>query len=71
LPATHFTQKTAVYVAVGKEGKVMERDARGLAKALKKHGSAQLTVHFGYFPKEDHATILHNAVYKALNVLEK
>lgn len=56
---------TAVYIAVGKEGHVMVRDAKTLSKKLKpqlpliNHG-------FQYFPDEDHATILHIAVYEGL-----
>lgn len=61
-----FSPNTEVYVAVGKEGKVMEGDAKKLREMLKKQGKAK--VHFAYFPDENHATILHNAVYKAFSL---
>lgn len=64
-----FLPKTEVYIAVGKEGKIMEGDVRKLLKILKKQGKAKL--YFAYFPKEDHATILHNAVYKAFNLFHQ
>ncbi|MRG43860.1 alpha/beta hydrolase [Chitinophaga sp. SYP-B3965] len=49
-----------VFIAVGTEGKQMEEDAKKLAELL-----GQVT--FVPMPEEDHLTILHNAVYKALN----
>ena len=62
-----FSPNSEVYIAVGKEGKIMEGDARKLAKILKKGKNIKL--HFAHFPKEDHASILHNAVYKAFDLL--
>lgn len=58
-----------IYIAVGKEGKVMEKDAARLAKTLKKSGQAK--VHFLYLPKENHATILHNGAYQGLELLNQ
>lgn len=55
----------SVYIAVGKEGKVMEEDAGKLSELLKKKEEKNLQVHFQYFPDENHATILHWAVYRA------
>ncbi len=52
-----------VHIGVGKEGKVMENDAKKLAAQLRKLHHSKLTIHFKKFPKEDHATILHNALY--------
>lgn len=59
-------KKISVFVGVGKEGKVMENDAKNLAIVLKtqKH----IFTHFEYLPNEDHATILHRAVYRAMEV---
>jgi predicted alpha/beta superfamily hydrolase len=56
-----------VYIAVGKEGDVMERDAKQLADKLKQNKSIQLI--FRPFERETHATILHNAVYDAFRSL--
>jgi predicted alpha/beta superfamily hydrolase len=64
-----FKQKTSVYIAVGKEGKIMEGDARKLVWMLKKGNPANLRVSFKYFPAEDHATIFHNAVYQGFQSL--
>ncbi len=56
-----------VYIAVGKEGDIMEHDAEQLAAALKQNKSANII--FRSFEKETHATILHNAVYDAFRTL--
>ncbi|MFN8395524.1 MAG: alpha/beta hydrolase-fold protein [Bacteroidia bacterium] len=62
-------QPTTVRVVVGKEGKVMENDAAALASLLKKLGQPKIEVSLHKLPKENHATILHPAVYEALPVL--
>jgi predicted alpha/beta superfamily hydrolase len=59
-------KKLNVFVGVGKEGKVMENDAKKLAALLK--AQKNLSTHFEYLPNEDHATILHRAVYRAMEV---
>jgi predicted alpha/beta superfamily hydrolase len=61
-----LTGKT-VYIAVGKEGDVMERDAAQLAAMLKQNRLANII--FQPFDRETHATILHNAVYEAFRTL--
>ncbi|WP_130734384.1 alpha/beta hydrolase [Flavobacterium sp. J27] len=53
-----------VYVAVGEEHKIMIRDAKTLASELKKYPN-KIKSDFQFFPKENHATILHNSLYKA------
>ncbi|MBB5638734.1 hypothetical protein HDE68_004669 [Pedobacter cryoconitis] len=58
-----------VYVSVGTEGKVMEDDAKNLAEVLKKSADKNLEVIFNPMPAENHLTILHNSVYKALGIL--
>jgi predicted alpha/beta superfamily hydrolase len=58
-----------VYLAVGKEGKVMENDAKSFAKIIETTAKNKIDFHFEYFPNENHATILHNSIYKAF-VLE-
>lgn len=56
-----------VYIAVGKEGDVMERDAQQLAARLQQNKAANII--FRPFARETHATILHNAVYEAFRTL--
>ncbi|GAB4016239.1 alpha/beta hydrolase-fold protein [Spirosoma koreense] len=66
-----FTQRTRVYIAVGKEGAVMEGDARQLVDRLKKAPHSAMQVSFDYFGDENHATIFHQAVYKAFERFSK
>jgi uncharacterized protein len=72
----NFTQNIAVYIGVGKEGlvpgdnpRVMEVDANILADKIKSTKSKSVKVYFDYLPEEDHATILHPAVFNALRYL--
>jgi predicted alpha/beta superfamily hydrolase len=64
---TDFDAKIKVFIGVGHEHRIMVRDAKKLAKQLKKVNS--LAVDFDYFPKEDHATVLHAAAYSGLRKL--
>lgn len=57
-----------VYLAVGKEGPAMERDARALAAILRKQtvgATPQLKLRFEYLPQENHGSILHPATLNA------
>lgn len=56
-----------VYVSVGSEGKIMEADAKKLSELLQTKKSLQTI--FNPMPAENHATILHNSVYKAFEML--
>ena len=71
-----FTQKTDIYIGVGKEGltpgtppHVMEVDANLLAEKLKTSKNGNLTIYFDYLPEENHATIMHQAVFNAFRLL--
>ena len=72
----NFTNKTDIYIGVGKEGltptkqpRVMEVDANLLAEKLKGAKNKSITVNFDYLPQEDHATIMHQAVFNAFRLL--
>lgn len=64
-----FNQKTKVFIGVGKEGKVMESDAKKLYDILSKH-KKNIESHFKYFEDSNHGDILHLAVYKAFETLK-
>ena len=71
-----FLQTTGIYIGTGKEGlapgaipHVMEVDANVLTEKIKKTKSKRVTVYFDYLPQEDHATIMHQAVFNALRIL--
>ena len=71
-----ITTKTDIYIGVGKEGvtptkipRVMEVDANVLADKIKVTENKNVNVIFDYLPQEDHATIMHQAVFNALRLL--
>lgn len=64
-----FNQKTKVFIGVGKEGKVMESDAKKLFEIVSKH-KKNIESHFKYFGESNHGDILHMAVYKAFQTLK-
>ena len=47
----------------------MEEGAAGLVKALQKANKKNMKIDFVPMPKENHATILHNSIYEAFNIL--
>jgi len=74
----NFNQQTDIYIAVGKEGatptdipREMEEDARFLFEKINQIKNKRIKVHFEYLPKENHATILHQAVSNSLRILYK
>jgi hypothetical protein len=68
-PVSHSLKEKSIYVGVGKEGEIMERDARSLYELLGKQDTQQL--HFGFFEKQDHGDVLHLAVYDSFEKLFK
>lgn len=57
-----------VYIAVGKEGKVMQRGAKGIYRAIKSQDKAERLI-FNKMKNENHASILHLAIYEGLQEL--
>jgi predicted alpha/beta superfamily hydrolase len=66
-----FINAVSVFIAVGKEGKIMEEDAKKLVSILKSTQRKNITVNFEYFTNENHASIFHHAVYKGLESVNK
>lgn len=74
-PMTPFMNKE-IYIGVGKEGltptekpRVMEVDANLLADKIKRNNFKNVRVYFDYLPDKDHATIMHQAVMNAFNMM--
>ena len=72
----NFNQQTDIYIAVGKEGatpteipRIMEEDANSLFEKIRGIKNKNIKVHFEYLPKENHATILHQAVSNSFRIL--
>ncbi|MEO7293830.1 MAG: alpha/beta hydrolase-fold protein [Ginsengibacter sp.] len=69
-------QNTAIYIGVGKEGlaptdipHVMEVEANLLTEKIKNTKNKNVSVYYDYLPQEDHATIMHQAVFNAFRIL--
>ena len=58
-----------VYISVGTEGARMEDDAKQLSAILGASGKKHLRMNFVPLREENHLTILHNSVYRALMLL--
>lgn len=68
-----YSSKTELFVAVGNEGKIMERDAKKLYKQLKNSKASNLSVTFKFLGNKNHATIMHQAIlngFEAFNELK-
>lgn len=63
------TSAQSVYIAVGKEGEVMERVAHELYYKLARQRDGAGNLYFQFFPEQDHGDVLHLAVYDALSKL--
>jgi uncharacterized protein len=68
-------QETLVYVGVGKEGltpgkpaRIMENDAKMLFQKIQSAENKNIKAYFDYLPKEDHATIGHQAMMNAFRM---
>jgi uncharacterized protein len=65
-----FQQPKSVFIAVGKEGKVMVGSAKKLNKALKNVNSDKVKVHFKYIGDKNHTDIYHQALSDAFESLK-
>ena len=61
----NYNSKKSVYIAVGKEGEVMERTAKELFDKLKKHKKENTRLFFEFLDDKTHGDALHIAVYNA------
>ncbi|MCG8576844.1 MAG: alpha/beta hydrolase [Flavobacteriales bacterium] len=64
-----YTAPKSIYVAVGKEGKVMERTAKELYEKLNLLKKENSQLYFEFFEEQNHGDVLHLAVYNAFNKL--
>lgn len=65
------TSEKSIYIAVGKEGEVMERTARELYELLKAQNKDGSRIYFDFLEDKDHGDALHLAVYHALEKIFK
>ena len=62
---TNYTSDKSIYVAVGKEGEIMERSAKELYQKLNSLSNKNTSLYYDYFEAQNHADALHLAVYRA------
>jgi len=62
---TLYTSKKSIFIAVGKEGKVMEKTAKELYGKLNLLKKENTNLYFEFFEKQNHGDALHLAVYSA------
>jgi predicted alpha/beta superfamily hydrolase len=55
-----------IRIAVGKEGRVMERGAKALYRKLRPFYADKRRLRFHFFKKENHGSILLHAAYEGL-----
>ncbi|MFK7922858.1 MAG: alpha/beta hydrolase [Bacteroidia bacterium] len=66
---SHTEIEAEVFVSLGEEHPVMHKVADALVKAMQESGNEKLVVNYQPILTEDHATILHKAVYAAFEWL--
>lgn len=62
---TNYTSEKSVYIAVGKEGEIMERTARELYDKLNQLNNKHASLYFEFLSEQEHADALHLAAYRA------
>jgi predicted alpha/beta superfamily hydrolase len=68
---TLYTSKKSIFIAVGKEGKIMERTAKELYDKLKLLKTKNTNLYFEFFENQNHGDTLHLAVYNAFEKIFK
>lgn len=58
-----------VFISVGKEGKVMQKDAKSLYKKIRKALPGKRRLFFQFFPDRNHGDVLHEGAYAAFRKL--
>ena len=66
-----YSTPKSIYVAVGKEGEVMERVANELYKKIDGEKTEVTKTYFNFFEKRDHGDVLHLAAYDAFEQIFK
>ncbi len=64
-----FASNKSVFIAVGKEGEVMEQDAKKLFDKLKSKSAENPNLYFDFLGEQNHGDALHLAVYHAFEKL--
>ena len=66
---TTYTSNKSIYIAVGKEGKIMERVANELYQKLNNQKTNNTQLYFKFLEAQDHGDALHLAAYHAFEAI--
>ena len=66
-----YQKSKSIYIGVGKEGKIMEEDAKALHEKIDALQLKNTTLFFTFFEKQNHGDVLHVAVYDAFEKIFK
>jgi hypothetical protein len=66
---TSYSSKKSIFIAVGKEGQIMERTAKALFDKLKLLKNDNTHLYFEFLEDKTHGDALHEAVYNAFEKL--
>lgn len=66
-----YPSNKSIYIAVGKEGKIMERVAKELFDKLNLDKTDNTALYYDFFEKQNHGDALHLAVYSAFEKIFK
>lgn len=66
-----YNSNKSIYIAVGKEGEIMERTAKDLYKKLNINKKAKTKLFFDFLETKTHGDALHTAVYNAFELIFK
>lgn len=69
--ALEYKSKKSIYIAVGKEGEVMERASKELYNKLNLEKLENTKLYFDFFEEQTHGNVLHVAVYAAFKKIFK
>lgn len=67
--ASDYNTNKSIYIAVGKEGEVMERTAKALHNKLSRTQNANTRLYFEFLEDKTHGDALHQAVYNAFDTI--
>ena len=71
IESKEYKTKKSIYIAVGKEGKVMERTAKELYEKFNTEKKKNTELFYKFFEKQNHGDALHLAVYDAFEKIFK
>jgi predicted alpha/beta superfamily hydrolase len=69
--AEYQGKKIEIFLAVGNEGKIMKQGKKKISKKIRRLKKENLVILETYLPDENHANIMHQALYKAFTTLFK